>query len=383
MSRALLAGLALVGWGLAAGASLAAGQPEVAILEPAAGARLTRMPFTIRVDLVETALTGTVAATLNGSPIAANFVFDPPAGGRVAGEARFVWDPALVLLGANVLVVEVQTPGGPASGTVAFETAGDPYPEAVVSASIGAGGGFRAGELPGVVLGPPVGSPMLDMQGLDVVALGLGPVGSITVEFTDNVIVDGDGVDFLVFENPFLITSQGVTLAPFMEPGIVSVSQDGSHWVEFPCALAEPMNYFPGCAGVYPVLSAGEVPHPSIPTTVPIEDLLLQPIGPELTPPGAGGDGFDLADMGLAWARFVRIESSPTANPDAGAPGIGFDLDAVAAIHSAPEAPPGVPALPGLARLALGGLLCAAGWWARRRHSSARSWKRTGTATIP
>jgi hypothetical protein len=57
--------------------------------------------------------------------------------------------------------------------------------------------------------------------------------------------------------------------------------------------------------------------------------------GPEGTDPtdpaAAGGDAFDLADIGVAHARFVRITDSG-ANTYDGETG-GFDLDAIAVVN--------------------------------------------------
>ena len=54
----------------------------------------------------------------------------------------------------------------------------------------------------------------------------------------------------------------------------------------------------------------------------------LLPIAPEL----AGGDLFDLAQLGLESIRFIRIRDMS----DGGAsPSAGFDLDAVGAVHLA------------------------------------------------
>jgi hypothetical protein len=120
----------------------------------------------------------------------------------------------------------------------------------------------------------------------------------------------------------------------------VSVSQNGVDWFVFSTcqlSLAEaPLH--PGCAGVYPVLSRSQAgfPHASLPTTVPIEDLLGQEIDFLQIPAGAGGDSFDLADVGLAWARYVRIDAASFVDGPGAAPVGGFDLDAVAALHSAP-----------------------------------------------
>src|SRR5207249_2304542 len=139
--------------------------------------------------------------------------------------------------------------------------------------------------------------------------------------------------DFTVFENAFL-TRGLVTGGPFAEPGTVSVSADGVHFVAFPCQ-ADAAPYYPGCAGVYPVFAnAGDAnaPSPLVPTTTPIADLVGVPVDGFTPPAGSGGDSFDLAAVGLTAARFVRIDASGLR---AGLAGLaGFDLDAVAAVHS-------------------------------------------------
>jgi len=59
-----------------------------------------------------------------------------------------------------------------------------------------------------------------------------------------------------------------------------------------------------------------------------------------LDPAAAGGDPFDLADLGVSHVRFVRIVDKGTqacSPPPAGANNGGFDLDAVAVINSAPK----------------------------------------------
>ncbi len=132
--------------------------------------------------------------------------------------------------------------------------AADPYLDAVVSTTIGTGGGGNAND-PQVVFGPPRGAGA--RQGsLDVISLGLN--GQIVVAFTDNVVVDGPGADFTVFENAFLKTGL-TTLEPFAEPATVSVSADGTTWTTFPCALDAPP-YHPGCAGIYPVFANADDP---------------------------------------------------------------------------------------------------------------------------
>src|SRR6185369_16621830 len=99
---------------------------------------------------------------------------------------------------------------------------------------------------PGVVLGPPEGGG-LDQGSLDVVSLGNG--GRITVSFADNAVVDGDGDDLVIFENPFY---SGSLL--FSELAFVEVSADGHNWKQFPFD-AETLE---GLAGHTPVLANSE-----------------------------------------------------------------------------------------------------------------------------
>ena len=140
------------------------------------------------------------------------------------------------------------------------------------------------------------------MQGsLDVVSLG--HEGVIEVELGVS-IVDDEGPDFIVFENVF---RSGPLL--FAEAGEVAVSDDGEVWTTFPCAHEDDRA---GCAGLAPVFS-----HPD-------NDIAPDDIA------AAGGDAFDLADIGVAGARYVRIiDRSPSAGEE---PNAGFDLDAVSVV---------------------------------------------------
>ena len=147
----------------------------------------------------------------------------------------------------------------------------------VVTFTPGENAGYGDLELPEVVLGAPQGGGP-NAGGLDV--LSLGKSGTIVLELGDIVLVDEPGVDLLVFENPF---------PGWLELGVVAVSEDGETWHEWPCDVANEEELFPGCAGVNPVLSNQE--NGIDPTDVD----------------QAGGDGFDLADLGLTEACFVRI----------------------------------------------------------------------------
>lgn len=189
--------------------------------------------------------------------------------------------------------------------------AGDPFPTGVVAFSPTESGGFGSDGLPDVALGPPRGAGE-SSGSTDVVSLGCG--GSIVLGFDSTCIADGPGPDFIVFENAFLPSSG----AAFVEPGEVSVSPDGERWHTFACVL-EGDEALLGCAGVTPVLS-----HP---------DNGIDPTDPSV----AGGDAFDLAQVGISLARYVRIVdrteeyygSTMWCAPDKG----GFDLDAVSVVN--------------------------------------------------
>jgi hypothetical protein len=191
----------------------------------------------------------------------------------------------------------------------------------VVSFEPGPCAGFGAALLPSVVEGPPVGGGA--MQGsIDVASLGSG--GTIVVSFAPNAILDGPGPDFIVFENPFLIGGNPDDV--YAEPGEVSVSDDGTTWLTYPCTPTPDPSSSTGvappygsCAGWHPVFSN---PNNGI-----------SPLDPSV----AGGDAFDLADLGIARARYVRIaDKTAESCPDAGERPTtnGFDLDAVSIVNA-------------------------------------------------
>jgi hypothetical protein len=318
--------------------------PAFQVVTPVAASQVTWMPLDVEFRLRADLDPATLLVRLNGEDVTAAFTIEPPVAGWRRLTASDLWD-GLVVAGANQLDLRVEGPGGLGYvRSIPFDAVGDPYADALVSYAVGSFGGFPgASFLPGFVIGPPHGRGLLQGNQNHVFSLGFG--GSMTLGFSDNVIVDGEGVDFAVFENAFLVEN-GATLTlerPFADPGIVSVSQDGSVWYGFPCLLVRDYPagiVFPGCAGVYPVLSdAGDptTPHASIPTEGEIGDLMGVPSVPLPDPGGAGGDSFDLADVGLGWARYVRIVDAnfPTGDPF-GPTNAGFDVDAVAAVNSAP-----------------------------------------------
>lgn len=173
----------------------------------------------------------------------------------------------------------------------------------------GEGAGEGQDAMPEIIQGAPQGGGQTKGS-LDVLSLGRG--GEIAFAFGTD-IVDGDGPDFVIFENAFAYTLPGgSTAAVFAELGEVSVSLDGEAWTTFPCQSRD----FPytGCAGWQPVLASRENG--------------VDPLDPEK----AGGDAFDLAEVGLSSARYVKIRDIS----DYGGGGTaGFDLDGAAVIHSA------------------------------------------------
>jgi hypothetical protein len=178
---------------------------------------------------------------------------------------------------------------------------GDPFADGVVSFRPGIGAGFGQTYFPENVLGPPCGneSPTIP-QASEQHLLSLGDGGEIVLEFSDNIVIDLPGADLAVFENPLIAV--GDVNYSFCEAAIVAVSQDGDTFFTFPYDFIPPpegerlgrMSDYINFAGIHPVFSN--------PTNG------ISAIDPAVS----GGDFFDLADVGLAWARFVRITDTGT-----------------------------------------------------------------------
>ncbi len=153
---------------------------------------------------------------------------------------------------------------------------------------------------------------------LDVFSLGYdaGVDNFVTLRWSGRRVVNGPGVDFVVFENAFAVGDGAV----FLDAVIVYLSRDGQTWVPFPHdyqaddeTVFEPdPSLWPGFAGVHPVLFHEE-------------DNRVNPFDTEL----AGGDPFDLSDLpddgGEAEAikregfRYLKLVTAPSqVNPDTG-----------------------------------------------------------------
>jgi hypothetical protein len=214
--------------------------------------------------------------------------------------------------GSDALPSDGAKPLGDAGNVESGAIRGDRFITKVVSFTPGDCAGFGAGEMPGIISGPPAGAG--DEKGsLDVVSLGIG--GELVVSFEPNAIVDGPGPDFIVFENAFF--AAGNPNAPSADPGEVSVSEDGTTWKIYECMPGAAAPYGK-CAGWHPVYSA---PGNGI-----------SPIDPKT----AGGEAYDLSELGITRARFVRIRDKSTATCE-GQPkpqNLGFDLDSIAVVNA-------------------------------------------------
>jgi len=188
------------------------------------------------------------------------------------------------------------------------------YAQEVVSFRPGDDAGFGQNGLPDVVLGPPEGAMNDAPAVVGVLSLGIG--GEIVLGFGDAVIVDRPGVDLVIFENPFVVLSSMDDI--FSEPAEVALSEDGITWVSLPCSSNAPTpgpGPWPGCVGVMPVKAHDT----SGRTALTIDD--------------TGGDGVDLAALGLSEVRFVRITDRSSAPATGVGMSAGFDLDAVGVFH--------------------------------------------------
>jgi hypothetical protein len=228
----------------------------------------------------------------------------------------------------------------------------DPHADAVKTFRPLSSGGHGASFAPGNVTGPPDGrgtfSPASDPSHVLSLHARSGSLGSgldahggsITLAFEDNLIENGPGEDFTVFENVFFIN--GDSNQRFMEPAIVSVALFEDQWYRFPIDVVppatssstpptlDPFYYNRGFAGRNATTG-----------------------GDPTDPRQSGGDSFDLSALGipgLTWVRYIKIQSTghrvlrddfgghPVLHTESlgatsGTGSSGFDLDAVTAIN--------------------------------------------------
>ncbi|MFP4369542.1 MAG: hypothetical protein ACLFR2_08175 [Candidatus Kapaibacterium sp.] len=143
----------------------------------------------------------------------------------------------------------------------------------------------------------------------EICSIGLG--GEIILSIRDNIIIDGPGPDFTIFENSFKNPINGKIYA---EPAKIAVSPDGSEWYEFPFDSLT----LEGCAGTKPTYGSAD----------PYDPLV------------SGGNSFDLADIGVGEIKYIKITDISSIildnpqHPYYDFTISGFDLDAVLAINT-------------------------------------------------
>lgn len=153
----------------------------------------------------------------------------------------------------------------------------------------------------------------------DVLSIGID--GEIIVGVKGLCIYDGDGDDFIIFENAF---KNQATKKIFAEPAKVSVSWDGVNFIEFPYDDWT----LEGCAG-------------KTPTNGSVDPFVQY---------GCSGDGFDIGKLGLEKIKYIKItDISMIVTKDENHPYYfiesmvtGFDLDAVACKYVDIEQPESV-----------------------------------------
>lgn len=142
------------------------------------------------------------------------------------------------------------------------------------------------------ICGNETGKGSIDVFSLDQTGEG----ASLVISWSGYSVVNGEGLDFIVFENSFHI--DGTDNNYFMEAAIVEVSNDGEKWCGFgpdytysdETSYSNQIDSWKDFAGIHPVkynqltsdLTAAEI---------------FEDSDTDGTPDNAGGDGFDLEDL--------------------------------------------------------------------------------------
>ncbi len=234
------------------------------------------------------------------------------------------------------------------------------YIQQVIEIGYGTDAGFGQPFLPDSVLGPPAGEGDFSSQSDPRELISLGDGGWIIVKMARK-IEDGPGVDFIIYEN--LYYWDGDYTNAYTEAAVVDVSQDGETWVRFdfdfvidgptgPHGLPDtvPEN-FNGFAGIEPTFASCDPNYNG-----DFSDM-INPLDPEI----GGGDQFDLSEVGLEWAAYIRITDTGHKERNPGSEmydgdgdligdggnlldvfeGIqGFDLDAIAVVNGGDDLEP-------------------------------------------
>jgi hypothetical protein len=214
----------------------------------------------------------------------------------------------------NLIIVAVMLPSA-LCAVLSAPAIADPFADDIHSYTLGTDGGWGEAYLPSCISGPPdYNFEEFDKEVLKSQIFSLGIGGTAVVEFTDNFIVDGPGVDFTIFENGLIDWRNG---EEFYEGAQVFVSADGVEFLD--------LGYAPGTM-------TGQM------YNAIYNDPTFDPLDPSVS----GGDSFDIAfdkdglPTGLTRVSYVMLVDDGDGVSE-GHGNSGFDLDAIAAVHSAPE----------------------------------------------
>ena len=166
-------------------------------------------------------------------------------------------------------------------------------------------------------------------RAFELVTIGNG--GQLTVKFDHPIANDKNnlyGIDFIIYGNAFQTIGGGqgwtngnpeettVGGSVFAEPGIVAVSQDGNDWYYFssgPYAddFAPTASY--EWDDVNDVWADELAPTRPVDPNLSAADFAGNTVAEMITAydGSAGGTGFDIAELGLEWIMYVRIEDKP------------------------------------------------------------------------
>ena len=129
-----------------------------------------------------------------------------------------------------LMMVPVQAREGPVSyGGIEFPFGNESFADEVVGFNPGSGTGESDGSA-AAAIGPPDGDKNTGPSAIGAkgdVTLGSG--GSITIKFTDNYLIDVEGLDLYVFE-----------YGPAVESFKVEISKDGSGWIDLGTISGQP-----------------------------------------------------------------------------------------------------------------------------------------------
>lgn len=175
----------------------------------------------------------------------------------------------------------------------------------------------------------------------------VGGGGELTVGFDHRVYDDPGnpfGIDLLVFGNAFFFQPDlfgAIAEEASVDDALISVSQDKSLWIDVTRVFAD---------ALFPTSAYTDTPGAFLSGGATLSDFTL-PVDPSIdwldatyeqlvTDPGAlyagsgGGGGVDLAETGLPWIQFVRIQAQN---------GVVAEIDAFSDVAAVPE--PGALAL--------------------------------------